>query len=211
MGYTHYWYSATELDAKKWKQFARDCKKIFAASKTIGIDLANGSGDPGSLPEITPELISFNGSEKQQPGQWTTSEKISIPWPAEMAGITDHNPDPISDKTAGTWFAGDLLTQRTAPINNQTGHGSGSYETCCFKRTGELSKWAKEEGEAKCFNCCKTAYRPYDLTVTACLIAYKHHFGDLVKISTDGEEKDWVDGRILCQNVLGYGLTTELF
>ncbi|MDB5088476.1 MAG: hypothetical protein JWR09_2470 [Mucilaginibacter sp.] len=59
------------------------------------------------------------------------------------------------------------------------------------------------------FYSCKTGYRPYDLTLTAVLIALKHHF-PVCEVSSDGEEKDWLDGRILCNNILGYGLNTEI-
>lgn len=211
MGYTHYWYTPTELPKKEWKLFAADCKKIFAAAAAMDLILANGSGDPDTHPQITPEFISFNGSEKQPTGIWTTTEDITIPWPSELAGIIGENPDPISEKREGTWFAGDLLTQRTAPIRNETGYGSGSYETCSFNRRGEIQDWQKEDGKNLRFDCCKTGYRPYDIIVTACLIALKFRLKDSVKVSTDGEEKDWMDGRILCFNELGYGMELNIF
>lgn len=55
------------------------------------------------------------------------------------------------------------------------------------------------------FSFCKTAQKPYDDLVVACLVALKHHFPE-VKVSSDGEDEDWrARGIPLCQEVLGYG------
>lgn len=196
------------MDKVKFKAFADDCKKIVDyCEKELGIDLANGNGK--GRPNITDKKVWFNGSEEQRIGVWTTDEQISIPWPSDTAGIIDPVADPIATKTSGTWFAGNLVSQRVAPIDETTGKGSGSYETFAIDATEKQVEWRK--GEKEIFGFTKTAYRPYDLTVTACLIAFKHHFGDVVKVSSDGEEKDWMDGRVLCNNVLGYGLEMEIF
>jgi len=56
------------------------------------------------------------------------------------------------------------------------------------------------------FDFCKTARKPYDLAVTASLVALKKHFGGEVDISSDGDEEGFIDGKKLCQSVLGYGL-----
>lgn len=215
MGYSHYWYTKPNLNETNWKQFAIDCKKLFAfAHNEMGIALADGSGEAETQPQITREFISFNGSEAQPSGLWTTNENISLPWPSSTASLSDESADPTADKTNGTWFAGDLVEQRVAPIDNLSGFGSGSYETCGIDRVKELSKYNDyTERDAKyglAFDCCKTAYRPYDLVVTAVLIALKHNFGNDVIISTDGEEKDWLDARMMCNNVLGYGLSVVM-
>lgn len=92
---------------------------------------------------------------------------------------------------------------------NEVEFGSGENETVYIER--KLSKedidWQlnREEKRELFFGCCKTACRPYDLIVTAVFIALKHHFSECV-IRSDGEDKDWQDGRILCQNLLGYGI-----
>lgn len=218
MGYTHYWYTKPELTTpENWKKFAIDCKKIFAfAQNEMGIALADGSGTPQTQPEVTPERIFFNGSDAQPVGVWTTDEKISIPWPSPTASISETQADPIAEKTNGHWFAGNLVEQRVAPIETETGLGSGSYETFGIERVRKAEERGYsgyKEGEpqyGKIFECCKTAYRPYDLVCTAVLIAAKHHFGNDIHVSSDGEDKDWMDGRILCNNVLGYGMNFEI-
>ena len=49
------------------------------------------------------------------------------------------------------------------------------------------------------FNFCKTAEKPYDAVVVACLIAMGRAYGDAVKISSDGNASDWADGSHLYQ------------
>ncbi len=61
------------------------------------------------------------------------------------------------------------------------------------------------ENKGLVFAFCKTACKPYDLNVTACLIVFKHHFGDNFKVSSDGESPDWDKAREACQKFLGYG------
>lgn len=207
MGYTHYWRRPPILDETKFKSFTKDCHSIVDyCQNELGIAIGDGSGN--GEPEITETSVWFNGSEEQPAGVWTTNEPISIPWPSSNASLVGENFDPSADKTEGTWFAGSLVSQRVAPINNLSGKGSGSYETFAIDQQEEQNEWQKDE--PLIFNCTKTAYRPYDLTVTACLIAFKQHFGDTVVVSTDGEEKDWLDGRILCNNVLGYGMDLKI-
>lgn len=52
------------------------------------------------------------------------------------------------------------------------------------------------------FSCCKTARKPYDIVVTACLIALKYHLGDNIDVSSDGNCCDWVEGLELAKRVL---------
>lgn len=49
------------------------------------------------------------------------------------------------------------------------------------------------------FPFCVTARKPYDRVVTAVLLLAAHHFGDLIKISSDGDMDgvDWAPGRDL--------------
>jgi hypothetical protein len=213
MGYTHYWYRPKNLKAEPFKLFVEDCKKIFNyCENELGIKLANSLGDINSVPEAGTTGVFFNGSDEQPAGVWTTNKEISIPWPSPKASLTEVDADPIAEKVDGSWFAGDMVSQRVAPINNNSGKGSGSYESVCIERIKELSDWQKKEEKPKdglYFDCCKTAYRPYDLAVTAVLISLKHHFPEC-RISSDGEEKDWLDGKFLCNNLLGYGLDFEI-
>jgi hypothetical protein len=54
------------------------------------------------------------------------------------------------------------------------------------------------------FNFCKTAWKPYDEVVTACLIVARDHFPDSVlEISSDGSWSDWSRGASLYSSVFG--------
>ena len=49
------------------------------------------------------------------------------------------------------------------------------------------------------FGFCKTAEKPYDAVVVACLIALYRAYGDSVEISSDGDHSDWAEGSYLYQ------------
>ena len=105
----------------------------------------------------------------------------------------------------GSWFAGQTLSKRTCG-------GDCSYESFNLEQHVEDSIPHSEQGKKDPyqFNCTKTNYRPYDIAVTVCLIIAKHYLGSQIKVSSDGESKDWEDGRILCQQFLNYGKDFKL-
>lgn len=55
------------------------------------------------------------------------------------------------------------------------------------------------------FEYCKTEHLPYDLAVQCCLIVFKHHLGDIIKITSDGTGDDWVNAKEVCNDILAYG------
>ncbi len=69
-----------------------------------------------------------------------------------------------------------------------------SHEDFCMRE--HLS-----ENESSGF--CKTAQKPYDTVVVACLIILAHYLGDSISVSSDGSVSDWADGLTLVQKVLG--------
>lgn len=75
------------------------------------------------------------------------------------------------------------------------GLGENSHETF---------SWS---ADASGFNFCKTAYKPYDAVVTACLIHLKDIYGEAVSIGSDGDWSEWSDGARLYRNATG--LTAE--
>ena len=65
------------------------------------------------------------------------------------------------------------------------------HETFVLNRTVKQHDWVEERSEdALVFNCCKTARKPYDLMVQACLILFKYYF-PIVEVSSDGDFDDW--------------------
>jgi len=204
LGYSHYYYTPKTFPKAKFKAFTEDVKKIVNYSQNqLGIKLGDGTGEGDPLIEGT--SIGLNGSVKQPKGMWTTSEKVGLSWPSDTAGIID-DLEPVATEKS---FAGDLLNTRIAPeYNLDPNFADGSYESFAIEQNKTLHKWDEAENGLY-FNSTKTNYRPYDLVVTACLIALKHHFPQCL-IKSDGEDKDWLDGKILCNNLLGYGINFEL-
>jgi hypothetical protein len=49
---------------------------------------------------------------------------------------------------------------------------------------------------------CKTARKPYDLVVVACLSILKYRLGDSIKIGSDGGMMDWAEGTLWARCVL---------
>jgi hypothetical protein len=52
------------------------------------------------------------------------------------------------------------------------------------------------------FNFCKTAEKPYDVVVVACLIVLAYRLKGLVNVSSNGRQADWTEGLKLAQRVL---------
>jgi len=186
MGYTHYWYRKTkEIDRETFQKIVTDCGLVCMAAE-IPLAGTNGKGKP----EFDGEVIGFNGVENCGHKR----RNLGITWPAAAAQGVEIGYEPTE-----SWFAGAALTKRTCD-------GDCSHESFYFPRIVD-----REHPTADgYFNCTKTAYKPYDWPLTACLIVAKHYLGDGIKISSDGENKDWEDGRRLCQHVLGYGKDFKL-
>ncbi len=70
------------------------------------------------------------------------------------------------------------------------GKGEDSHETFDISQT-ETGR-VNEDGLVFAF--CKTARKPYDIVVVAVLTALKYHFGNEVKVSSDGDLSDWEAG-----------------
>ncbi len=166
--------------------------------EAMGVSLAGGRGEGD--PELNLEIACFNGPKKC--GHQENSE-ISIPWPTETAGGVAKKWG--ENQRAGRWFAG-------AEIEKRCCDGDCSYETFAFPRVMENEGGWKnpDDRTGLYFDCCKTAFRPYDLAVNCFLIIAKHHLEEKILVSSDGETQHWAEGRIVCQEYLGYGIEFEL-
>ena len=88
----------------------------------------------------------------------------------------------------------DRPPQIDSDIVRFNGIGEEAHETFAIDRTG--TGW----------DFCKTrfiGYKKYDIVVTAVLILAGRHFGDAIRISSDGDWSDWQDGRDLYSHVFG--------
>jgi len=93
------------------------------------------------------------------------------------------------------------------------GVGDDSHETLSINQDdapsiegeGRMVSYYKEQWERDKMisGFTKTAHKPYDLLVTATLVLYKHHFGDLVEISGGGGPEGYQAGLDLVNETLG--------
>ena len=207
MGYTHYWYrDGREIKREVFERIVNDFKKLLPMFKVLDIKLAGPLGD--GEPVITNDEVIFNGSKNCGHPK---NDAVVIPWPAETVknGVAPKSEDAI----VGSWFAGVLLLQRTC-------NGDCSYETFYFPRVIDLKE--KPLGEidyykmngmpvyrekwqvGKYFHFCKTAFRPYDLAVQCFLVIAKHHLGNKLIVSSDGDLNHWMEAITICKNAFGY-------
>lgn len=78
------------------------------------------------------------------------------------------------------------------------------HETFYFKAKRELPYPGGELGWA----CCKTARKPYDVVVTACLTFLQADYG--FEVSSDGEMEEWEAGVALAEEALGRAFANPL-
>lgn len=188
MGYTQYVRRPLEIPQDKFDAICVDLNKIIHVCNQAGIRIRNGHGE--DEPVITPDLISFNGDAHCG----HTERDLGITWPSPKASGAE-----AEGETDGTWFAGAMLATRTCG-------GNCAHETAYLPRVLKPDKWQEPDEDGLYFEFCKTAFKPYDLAVTAFLIVCKHHLGDTIEVSSDGEDKDWFDAKMLCDKLLGYGI-----
>jgi len=133
MGYTHYFTQTRRaIGAEDWATICEDVSSIVKHAQTVrGVPLANGNGDAGTSPEITPQHIFLNGV------------------------------------------------------------GDASHETFCLYSSGRTETYYP--GDNKFGDFCKTARKPYDIVVTACL-CYLASVAETHNATSDGWAKDWTAG-----------------
>lgn len=180
MGYTHYWYRDKVLDKDGWALLMQDFPKVVEGLKEIGVPLASWDGH--GEPEIAGNVIAFNGVEKCG----HPKRDLGIPWPAEEAmGV--FNGDGDKEDIGGTWFAGAKLKRRACG-------GDCSHETFRLERVYQpRGSYDAAHENGKYFSFCKTAYKPYDVAVCACLILAKAYLKEQIIVSSDGEPATWGD------------------
>lgn len=79
-----------------------------------------------------------------------------------------------------------------------------AHETFYMPRQLDPEPYRTVDEHGRVFEFCKTSRKPYDLFVTAALIALKEHFPGVYVLS-DGGASDWEEGIALTKRVLGYG------
>ena len=133
MGYTHYQTQKRRHTNAQWATILTDVAAILKDVQHVqNIPLADGSGEPGTQPELGPDHIWFNGP------------------------------------------------------------GEDAHETFVINRlVAPLEDWMGKDRRGWSF--CKTARKPYDLAVTACLCYLETVIGTH-SVTSDGTGHDWLAG-----------------
>jgi hypothetical protein len=133
VGYTHYVTQPRDFTKAEWLEVRSDISCILNDVMHVqDIALANSMGECGTQPEITDDMIMFNG----------------------LAPNDDHE---------------SMVIERKRP---------------------QLEEWQKRDRRGWSF--CKTAAKPYDLAVVACLAYLESIHGWIV--TSDGRGHEWLAG-----------------
>ena len=152
-----------------------DFEKLILPLADLGCPIAGALGT--GLPEITDEYIQFNGI--RHCGHQKVEGPVVI-FPAEDACDIDSD----HGKLFAVAFLG-LVTKRRCDGQ------------CCHD-----DFWLGKQYDR---GFCKTAFKPYDVAVTAALIIAKHHWGENFEITSCGSDAQWSDAKLICERILGYG------
>lgn len=109
-------------------------------------------------------------------------------------------PKAVDQKTWNKFLDVAIAMWKDCSVDIAGSHGTDfptfSFKEICFNGVGDDSHepfLISKEGEE--WDFCKTARKPYDVLVTACLLAAKDILG--YEISSDGNHEDWEPGRNL--------------
>lgn len=93
-----------------------------------------------------------------------------------------------------------------ARLSGYTAHCKlGQYGGIKLNGKGELSHEdfvLREHFNQNENDFCKTAYKPYDIVVKACLSVMKYRLRDSIEISSDGNAWEWIEGVKLASHIL---------
>ncbi len=192
MGYTHYWRRAPDLTPAAFAKAVEDAKNILAAAQERGVILAGPTGY--GKPEISESLIAFNGA--RECGH--RYRDLGSPWPSATSGGVMATAKPV----VGPWFSGALLETRVCG-------GNCAGAPFFIDRKFVIREWDQLE-HGRYFQHCNTDFKPYDLAVTACLIRMKERLAEEFMVTSDGRDRGFEDGKLLCRELFGWGQRFEL-
>ncbi|MGH9437124.1 MAG: hypothetical protein ACRD22_04320 [Terriglobia bacterium] len=175
MGYYHSW-DGLDSHPEAFAAIRADFEKLILPLADLGCPIAGPLGT--GVPEITDDCIHFNGIRD------CGHEKMDGPvvvFPTKYAcGIDSSATTRLIDTPIMTF-----ATKRRCDGE------------CCHE---DLLLYKHYSG-----GWCKTAFKPYDVAVTAALLIAKHYCREGIEITSCGSDMQWWDARLICQRVLGYG------
>jgi hypothetical protein len=186
MGYTHYLYRTDVLDEETFAAFMADARTIVRACP-YGL-VGDGWGEvhwdqaPDDRPAFGVDHLSINGMEKLP--QYASPEEI-------VAFLRHYD--------VRTLY---LDSQEEFYANGE----DGSHESLYIERVFDTGDYCSRDDNGFLFSFCKTAQKPYDIAVTALLIAFVNHFPEACRLSSDGDREEWEAGLRLAEDALGRSL-----
>jgi hypothetical protein len=192
MGYSHSWFRPRAISDSVFHAISADFQKLILPLADAGVPLAGWDGRNEA--EINDECIRFNGVRNCGHRK---VEGIYIPYPAdESQGVGSGEGGII-----GPWHGvGTELRHRCCD-------GECCHDTFFFPKVmDEIGVVSKEPDTLGLrYNWTKTAFKPYDVAVTAALLIAKRHMREKLVIHSNGRDPQWADAKDLCQRHLGYG------
>lgn len=91
------------------------------------------------------------------------------------------------------------------------GRGEEAHEAFCWPPDLARRHAWMAHAQDEVFDFCKTARKPYDEAVTACLLVAKMVMGEAIALNTDGDDEDWQDGMRLFREAIGLEPPAPLF
>jgi len=182
MGYYHSWEQRiSDSHPEAFVAIRADFEKLILPLADLGCPIAGPDGT--GVPEITDNYIQFNGVRH------CGHEKVEGPvvvFPTKFAcGI---------DRSATSRLIDTPIMMTFATKRRRDGE-------CCHD-----DFWLSKHNPN---GFCKTAFKPYDLAVTAALLIAKHHWREKIEVTSCGSEVHWSDAKLVCDLVLGYGASFQ--
>lgn len=194
MAYAHSWHRPRALDARLFQRVVQDAQVVSRALREQNVLLA-GPGGKGE-PVFDLQCITFNG---QRNCPHAINLSIRQPWPdPDASGVAFADENPV----VGVWSGSTILASRACD-------GKCDHDTFVLERV--LPEHAVSYRPDGLFSGhCRTLFKPYDWGVTCVLLILKHHFGDEVRVHSEGLDTQWADAKLLCFSRLGYGPEYEM-
>lgn len=117
-----------------------------------------------------------------------------------------HKDNIPAGNTAGGYYS-DCLNERLGDCGGDNPVSKADYiDDICINGLGDMSHetfFLPVNGfDLEEFQFCKTARKPYDVIVVACLVILKHYLGNSFKFSSDGDDLELEEGFNLARTVL---------
>jgi hypothetical protein len=193
MGYSHNWYRPPVIADEVFQSIRKDFEKLILPLADFGVPLAGGNGR--NEPTINNEEIRFNGVRDCGHPE---CEEIAVPYPLDTARGIGPSHDAIGDCD---WVV--RLKYRCCG-------GSCAHEAFALPKVTDrevTTSGTSDEPEVRglVFYWTKTAFKPYDVAVTAALLIAKRYLHEQLVVHSNGLDEQWADAKELCQQQLGYG------